>query len=146
MGDIAILGGLFATAFVAATILPAQSKAVLVGLLIADTHSPMLLIVVASIGNVLGSVVNWALGRAVNRFRDRKWFPVGPSALDWASAQYLRWGRWCLLFSWAPIVGDAVTVAAGVLREPLWSFIALVSVGKVVRYVAVAAATLGFLG
>ena len=74
MDDLAILAGLFAIAFVAATIFPAQSEAALVGLLVAGTHSPVLLVAVASVGNVLGAVVNWALGRGVERFRDRKWF------------------------------------------------------------------------
>lgn len=63
MDDLSILGGLFATAFVAATILPAQSETALVGLLIAGTHSPVLLVAIAGVGNVLGSVVNWGLGR-----------------------------------------------------------------------------------
>jgi membrane protein YqaA with SNARE-associated domain len=146
MDDIAILGGLFAIAFVAATILPAQSEAALVGLLVADTQPAILLVAVASIGNVLGAMVNWALGRGVERFRDRRWFPIGPAALDRATGWYRRWGRWSLLLSWAPIGGDALTVAAGVLREPLWSFVVLVTIAKTARYVALAATTLGVLG
>ncbi|TIV75180.1 MAG: DedA family protein, partial [Mesorhizobium sp.] len=54
-----------------------------------------------------------------------------------------RYGRWSLLLSWAPLIGDPLTVMAGVLREPLWSFIAIVTVAKAGRYLAVAAATLG---
>ena len=146
MDDLAILGGLFAIAFIAATILPAQSEAALVALLVAGTHSPILLVAVASLGNVLGAVVNWALGRGVERFRDRRWFPVSPRALDRATGWYHRWGRWSLLFSWAPIGGDALTVAAGVLREPLWSFVALVSIAKTARYIVLAAVTLGIIG
>lgn len=146
MGDIGILGGLLAAAFVAATIVPAQSEAVLAGLLAAGTHSPALLVAVATVGNVLGAVLNWALGRSVDRLRDRRWFPVSPSVLDRASGWYRRWGRWSLLLSWAPVGGDALTVAAGILREPFWSFVAIVAVAKAARYVAVAAATLGILG
>ncbi len=145
MDDIAILGGLFAIAFVAATILPAQSEAALVGLLVAGTHSPAALVAVASLGNVLGAVINWALGRGVERFRDRRWFPIGPAALDRATGWYRRWGRWSLLLSWAPIGGDALTVAAGVLREPLWSFTLLVGLAKTVRYVVLAAATMNIV-
>ncbi len=145
MGEVATLGGLFAIAFVAATILPAQSEAALVGLLVAGTVPPVLLVVVASLGNTFGAVVNWALGRGVERFRERKWFPVSPASLDRATGWYRRWGRWSLLLSWAPIVGDALTVAAGVLREPLWSFVVLVSIAKTARYVLLAAATLSVL-
>ena len=145
MDDFAILGGLFAIAFVAATILPAQSEAALVTLLAAGAHSPVLLVAVASLGNVLGAVVNWGLGRGVERFRDRSWFPVGPAMLDRASGWYRRYGRWSLLLSWAPFGGDALTVAAGVLREPLWSFLILVAIGKILRYVAMAAAVLNWM-
>lgn len=145
MDDLAILGGLFAIALVAATILPAQSEAALVGLLMAGTQSPVLLVAVASLGNILGAVVNWALGRGVERFRDRKWFPVGAASLDRATGWYRRWGRWSLLLSWAPIGGDALTVAAGVLREPLGSFVVLVTIAKTGRYLVLAAATLGVL-
>ncbi len=145
MDDLAILGSLFAIAFVAATILPAQSEAALAGLLVAGTHSPVVLVTVASLGNILGAVVNWTLGRGVERFHDRKWFPVSQKSLDRATGWYRKWGRWSLLLSWAPISGDALTVAAGVLREPLWSFVVLVTIAKTARYVVLAAATLGAL-
>ncbi|MDX8517346.1 YqaA family protein [Mesorhizobium dulcispinae] len=143
LGDLAAFGGLFLAAFAAATILPLQSEAVLVGLLMAGTHSPGALVLVATIGNVLGSAVNWLLGRGIDRFRDRKWFPAKPAALDRAAARYHRYGRWSLLLSWAPVVGDPLTVMAGVLREPLWSFLAIVTIAKAGRYLALAAATLG---
>lgn len=145
MIDLSAYFGLFAIAFVAATILPAQSEAALVALLLAGAQSPVLLVVVASVGNVLGAVINWMLGRGVERFRDRTWFPVKPAQLDRATGWYRRWGRWSLLLSWAPIGGDALTVAAGVLREPLWSFVLLVAIAKTLRYVVLAAVTLNIL-
>lgn len=92
-------------------------------------------------GRVLGSAVNWLLG--TDRFRDRKWFPVKPAALDRAAVRYRRYGKWSLLLSWVPIIGDPLTVVAGVLREPLWSFLAIVTVAKAGRYLVLAAATLG---
>lgn len=141
MGDIAAYGGLFVVAFVAATILPMQSEAMLAGLLISDAYSAVLLLFVASAGNILGSVVNWLLGRGVERFRDRSWFPASPKALDRAERWYRRFGRWTLLLSWMPIGGDALTVVAGVLREPFWSFLALVAIAKIGRYLAVFALT-----
>ncbi|MEP9389959.1 YqaA family protein [Mesorhizobium sp. KR9-304] len=141
----AAYGGLFAAAFAAATILPAQSEAALAGLLATGSFSPAMLVLVASIGNILGSMVNWALGRGVERFRDRSWFPARPTALDRAAGWYRRYGRWSLLLSWAPIIGDPLTVVAGMLREPLWSFVAIVAVAKVARYLAVAGAVLNLM-
>jgi len=136
------IGGLFVVAFVAATILPAQSEAALVAMQLAG-YPILLLVAVASVGNVLGAAVNWALGREVERFRHSRWFPVSAAALDRASSWYGRWGRWSLLLSWAPIGGDALTVAAGVLREPFWRFLLFVAIAKTGRYVVLAAATAG---
>ena len=143
MIDLAVYLGLFLAAFVAATILPMQSEAALVGLLLADIHPIWVLVGVASIGNVAGSVVNWLLGRGIERFRDGRWFPVGPAALDRAQGWYHRHGKWSLLLSWMPIVGDPLTVVAGVAREPFAVFLALVTVAKVGRYLVLTAATLG---
>jgi membrane protein YqaA with SNARE-associated domain len=119
----------------------------LAGLLLAGEQPAALLLAVASIGNVAGSTVNWALGRGVAHWPDRRWFPVRPDALTRAEAWYRRWGRWSLLLSWVPVtwvpvIGDPLTVAAGVLREPLWIFLALVTVAKVTRYLIVAWAAL----
>ncbi len=143
--DLLSLTGLFAIAFVAATILPAQSEAALVGLLVLGKQSPVLLVIVATIGNVLGSAVNWLLGRWIEHYRHRRWFPVSEQALDRATGWYRRWGRWSLLLSWAPIGGDALTVAAGVLREPFWSFLLLVTIAKAGRYIVLTVITLGLL-
>ena len=144
MTDLAAYAGLFLTAFVAATILPMQSEAVLVGLLLTD-RPPWLLVTVASAGNVLGSVVNWLLGRGIERFRDRKWFPVSGAGLARAQQWYGRFGKWSLLLSWVPIIGDPLTVVAGVLREPFPMFLLLVTIAKVGRYLVLVAAVSGLL-
>lgn len=138
MNELAAYGGLFMAALLAATILPAQSEAALAALLLSEAYSPVLLIAVASAGNVLGSVVNWLLGRGIDHIGDRSWFPVGPSQLERASSWYRRYGRWTLLLSWVPIVGDPLTVAAGLLREPFWSFLLLVAAAKIGRYLLLA--------
>lgn len=145
VGDIAAFGALFLTAFAAATILPLQSEALLAGLLLAGSQSPAALILVATLGNVLGSVVNWLLGRGIDRFRDRKWFPVKPAVLDRASVRYRHYGRWSLLLSWAPVIGDPLTLVAGVFREPLWSFVAIVTAAKIARYLVVSGTVLAWL-
>lgn len=145
MSDLLAYGGLFGVSFLAATILPAQSEIGLAGLIVAEDYSVPLLIAVASAGNTLGAVVNWILGRGVDKLHDKKWFPMKPEQLDKATGWYHKYGRWSLLLSWVPVIGDPLTLAAGVLREPLWSFLLLVSVAKTARYVIVAALTLNWL-
>lgn len=136
---------LFLAAFLAATIVPAQSEAVLVGLILAGDRSLILLLLVATTGNVLGSVVNWLLGRFIERFRDRPWFPVSRQRLAQAEAWYRRFGIWSLLLSWVPIIGDPLTVVAGILRTPFLTFLVLVTIAKAGRYLMLAAITLGLM-
>ncbi len=142
MDSFLILVGLFANALAAATILPVQSEALLVGLLLKSDLAPWLLITVASIGNVLGSCVNWALGRSLERFKHKKWFPASEEALERARKRYARGGKWWLLLSWVPVIGDPLTVMAGVMRERLLTFVLLVAVAKTGRYLVVAAIAL----
>lgn len=136
--------GLFVAAFGAATLLPMQSEAVLVGMLLSDRYVVSTLLAVATVGNVLGSALNWLLGRSVERFRHKRWFPVSESKLEKAQQSYLRYGRWSLLLSWVPIIGDPLTVVAGVMREPLWSFLLIVTLAKGLRYLVLTAVTLGW--
>ena len=144
MSDFAAYAGLFVAALVAATLLPMQSEAALVGLLLSG-YSPWLLLLVASAGNVLGSVINWLLGRGIERFRDRRWFPANQAALDRAQGWSQRYGKWSLLLSWVPVIGDPLTVIAGVMREPFPVFLALVTVAKVGRYAVLTFVTLGII-
>lgn len=137
--------GLFISAFVAATVLPMQSEAVLVGLLVAASHPISVLVIVATIGNVLGAVINWYLGRYLLIFREKRWFPSSQHQLERAQNWYRRYGRWSLLGSWLPIVGDPLTVVAGLMREPLISFVVLVTIAKGTRYILLAAVTLAWL-
>lgn len=125
---------LFAVAFVAATIFPMQSELVLSGMLLTTAIHPVWLVATASVGNVLGAVVNWWLGRKAETFKDKRWFPVKPAALEKAQGFYQRYGRWTLLLSWVPFIGDPLTVAAGLMREGLPVFLMLVTIAKVGRY------------
>jgi membrane protein YqaA with SNARE-associated domain len=127
----------FASAFLAATILPAASEVVLVGSSVMEGANIKALLAVASVGNTLGSVVNWLVGRFLLRWRGRRWFPIGTVALDRATAWFARFGVWSLLLAWLPIVGDPLTLVAGFLRVNFWSFVALVALGKTARYALV---------
>lgn len=144
MADPAVYSGLFAVAFLAATLLPLQSESALAALLLAGHHPVVTLVAVASVGNTLGSSLNWLLGRYVERFRHRRWFPVSDAALTRAQRWYQRYGRWSLLLSWAPLIGDPLTVAAGVLREPFPRFVLLVAIAKTARYAILALVVTGF--
>ncbi|HGJ8013878.1 TPA: YqaA family protein [Pseudomonas aeruginosa] len=146
MWDLPAYLGLFIAAFGAATLLPLQSEAVLVGLLLTSDYSIAALLLVATAGNVLGSAVNWVLGRYIERYRNRRWFPLSEEKLGRAQRAYHRYGRWSLLLSWVPVIGDPLTMIAGVMREPLWSFLLIVLVAKATRYMVLAALTLGIAG
>jgi len=145
MDALSAYAGLFAASFLAATVLPFQSEVMLVGLILADTAPWWALLAVATVGNALGTVVNWLVGRFLQRFRERRWFPVGPESWARVERWFTRYGVWPLLFAWLPVVGDPLTVISGALRVNLPLFLVLVTMGKFVRYGALAAATLGWM-
>ncbi len=133
---------LFLVAFLAATLLPAYSE-ILFTVLLANGYDPFALWAWASAGNTLGAVVNWLLGRFLIRFEDRRWFPVRRRDIDRAQSWFLRYGVWTLLFAWAPIVGDALTFVAGMMRVPFPLFLVLTGIGKAARYGVVLALAVG---
>src|SRR5210317_1272227 len=90
---------LFGSAFLAATILPFYSEVVLFALL-REGIDPLPLVMVATLGNTLGAVVNWLLGRYLLHFQDRRWFPFRENSLGAAQRWFNRWGVWTLLFAW----------------------------------------------
>ena len=132
--------GLFGAAFLAATLVPFQSEVLFVGLQLADTAPLWALVLVASIGNTLGSFVNYYMGRAARQFAPDHRFAIPPAKMARAEAWFDRWGVWILLLSWAPL-GDVITLIAGVLRTPVWLFGLLVGVAKTSRYIVLAGLT-----
>jgi membrane protein YqaA with SNARE-associated domain len=133
------LAGLFAAAFLSATLLPGSSEAAFLALL---AHGGALApaLAVATVGNTLGSCANWAIGRWLEHYRDHPRFPVKPATFDRYQAWYARYGVWSLLLSWTPIIGDPLTVMAGVARTPFWLFAGVVGAAKLARYAALAGA------
>ncbi|MBW6505259.1 MAG: DedA family protein [Rhodobacteraceae bacterium] len=145
METAAALAGLFVSALLAASPIPLQSEVVFVALQLAHTADVWLLVLVAGVGNTVGSFITYALGRGASRWRNRRWFPASAAQMARAERWFARWGVWVLLLSWAP-GGDLVTLVAGVLRTPPWLFGLLVATAKFSRYAALAWLTAQAMG
>ena len=128
---------LFSISFLAATILPLSSELTLAGLMATSNYDNIFLLIVASLGNVLGSVVNWILGFYSRNLSTKKWFPFKDKQIEKSSKWFNKFGRWSLLFAWVPIIGDPLTLAAGLLRVKFIEFLILVTIGKVSRYLVI---------
>ena len=128
---------LFIITFLAATILPLSSELTLAGLMATSNYDNIFLLIVASSGNVLGSVVNWILGFYSRNLSTKRWFPFKDEQIEKSSKWFNKFGRWSLLFAWVPIIGDPLTLAAGLLRIRFIEFLVLVTIGKVSRYIIV---------
>lgn len=131
---------LFISAFTSATLLPGSSEAALLTLLALGRDEPATLVAVATAGNLLGSLVNWVLGRFFSALRDCRWFPIDDQSYRRATDWFRRYGVWSLLLSWLPIIGDPLTVVAGALRVGFLRFILLVFIGKSARYLFIVGA------
>ena len=123
--------------FLAATILPFSSELTLAGLISTSNYDNLLLLVFASFGNVLGSVFNWGLGFYARNLTIKKWFPFKEAQIERSSKWFNKFGKWSLLFAWVPILGDPLTLVAGLLRVRFLDFIILVAIGKVSRYLII---------
>jgi len=126
---------LFIISLLAATILPLSSEIVLTTMLLTNLFEKNLLLILASSGNILGSIFNWYLGKKIIIFQDRKWFPVSPEQLNKSQKYFQKYGLWSLLLAWVPIIGDPLTLIAGVLKVRFIIFFILVSISKISRYV-----------
>jgi membrane protein YqaA with SNARE-associated domain len=139
MMSLGALAGMASAAFLAATLLPAQSEAVFVGLLAAGSVDPFALFLTASLANTAGSLLNWWLGRLVARHgfdRLPKRLQPDPAGFARAQAFFARFGWPSLLLAWLPLVGDPLTLVAGTLNYPPGRFLLLVLIGKAGRYAA----------
>ena len=125
---------LFIVSFLAATILPFSSEAILATYLLSEIYNKFLLIFFASFGNILGSIFNWFLGIYFLKFQNKKWFPFSKTQIDRSSKWFKKYGKWSLLFAWVPIIGDPLTFIAGTMRIKFLIFLLLVSFGKIMRY------------
>jgi membrane protein YqaA with SNARE-associated domain len=127
---------LFFTALVAATLLPAYSEILVAGM-VTQGYSLWWVWVWATAGNTAGSVINGIIGRQVDRFKHKRWFPVSETQLEKARTRFNRYGQWSLLLGWLPIGGDPLTLVGGIMRVPWLNFVILVGIGKGARYAVV---------
>jgi membrane protein YqaA with SNARE-associated domain len=123
--------GLFFSALIAATLFPMGSEIVLIALLEQD-HTIGLLWLIATSGNVLGSCINYVIGYWASEYITDKY----QNARSWRQGQklYNRYGVWSLLLAWLPIVGDPITLVAGLAKTNFKLFVLLVTMGKGARY------------
>ena len=125
---------LFLLSFLAATIFPFSSEITLVSLLSTGNYSSLLLISIASLGNIFGSVFNWFLGFYLLKCLNKRWFPFKQNQINEASKRFSKYGVWSLLFAWLPVFGDPLTLVAGILKVNFLLFLILVAMGKIGRY------------
>ena len=120
-----------------ATIIPFGSEAYFITLLSLGKYNNLLLLIFASLGNILGSIFNWLCGYYANYFIKKQWFPIKNTMIDKGNKIFSKYGKWSLLLSWVPFIGDPITFVAGTLRYPIVPFLILVSIGKVGRYLVI---------
>lgn len=136
---------LFILALLSATLLPGGSEVYLLTLAQETESQIWLLWLIATIGNTLGSAINYLLGRYLLHWQDRKWFPVSETQLIRGQKWFNRYGYWSLLLAWAPLFGDALTLLAGIMRLKFILFVVLVFTGKAVRYALILGVAQGIL-
>ena len=127
------LWGLALSAFLAATILPLSSEIVLSALLITG-ENPIALLITATTANVAGSIVNYAIGRWGAATIMHRWLHLNSEQTNKAENRFNRYGKWSLLLAWVPIIGDPLTLVAGVLKVNFSLVLILVTMGKFSRY------------
>ena len=137
MTEASTLLALFLSAFLAATLIPAQSELGLGYLVINTDYSMLLLVTVASLGNTTGAIINWFIGKGIARsvMHSKKMQPSARyrTIIRW----YKKYGQWTLLLSWAPILGDPITVFAGIFKVPIKTFLLIVALAKTSRYILI---------
>ena len=128
---------LFVVAFMVATIIPFGSEAYFITLLTIGGYNHFLLLIAASLGNILGSLFNWICGYYINYFIKKPWFPINNKMIDRGNKAFNKYGKWSLLLGWVPFIGDPITFVAGTLKYSFLPFLLLVSIGKVSRYIVI---------
>lgn len=136
--------GMGVASFLAGTFFPFSSEAVMSVLLVSSNMDPVLTIASGTIGNVLGSMVNYWIGTIASPQTIRKWFKIKEKRMEMAQRYVSRYGAWMGFFSFIPILGTAISIALGVLRANIWGTFLSTFLGKCIRYIVVAYSVLAF--
>lgn len=137
---------LFISGLLSATLLPGSSEALLLFRLHEGQEYWLVLLLSVTVGNVLGSLITYAMGLAGNRLAHQKWLGISEASLARAEAWFRRWGVFSLLLAWLPVVGDPLCLLAGLMRMNPWLFTLLVAIGKAGRYLFLTYMFIGPLG
>ena len=128
---------LFLSALISSTLMPGGSEALLLYRLY-EGGDAIALVLIATVGNVLGSMITYAMGRIGNEAVHKKWLQMDEAKVARAEGWFAKYGQASLLFTWLPVVGDPLCLVAGLLRSPLIWFVLLVTIGKAARYIMLA--------
>ncbi|MDX8388432.1 MAG: YqaA family protein [Ghiorsea sp.] len=123
---------LFASALISSTLFPGGSEALLLFRLENNQHV-LMLVLMATFGNVLGSIITYGMGRYGLKLSHR-WLQTPEEKLKRAEHQFNRFGKIVLLFAWLPIIGDPLCLVAGILRYHFLWFVVFITLGKLARY------------
>ncbi|WP_018295080.1 YqaA family protein [Mariprofundus ferrooxydans] len=128
---------LFFSALISSTLFPGGSEALLLYRL-NEGGNAVALVLIATVGNVLGSLITYAMGRLGNAAMHKKWLRISEAQSERAERWFAAYGKPALLFAWLPIVGDPLCLVAGLLRCGIVPFLLLVTIGKLARYAVLA--------
>jgi len=128
---------LFSSALISSTLFPGGSEAVLLYKL-NEGGDVLMLVIIATVGNVLGSLITYGMGRLGNEAAHKKWLRMDEAKIVRAEAWFGRYGMPSLLLAWLPVVGDPLCLVAGLLRSHVLLFLLLVTMGKAARYAFIA--------
>ena len=137
------LPALFLACFLAATILPFSSEALLLAMAMGPWDSLPLLLT-ASIGNTFGGMTNYGIGRWLPEGKLMRWLRVEPSTGERWKGHVQRYGAWCALLCWLPVVGDPIAIALGLFRTSALPVLVMMFLGKSARYAVLIMAVRGW--
>ncbi|MFA5598864.1 MAG: YqaA family protein [Pusillimonas sp.] len=139
------LAAVFLVSLVSSTLLPMGSEAVLLAYIGTVPAMAWAALAVATLGNTLGGVITFWMGRGAEALYERYATPGKPDRLTKKARQWVeRWGAPVLLLSWLPVIGDPLCAVAGWMRLPFWRSVVFIAIGKALRYLAIALPVLWF--